>query len=202
MKFPILASLFVFILIIGHNVRKQRNSNVSAENNFWQEETRANSVRRVSLDDLNYITIPSDTLPVHLLQEDPAVAECVEFLGSLSGQRIVNLTGYSNTELKLKYGTANITLLSEYDQNYTLLVTTLQKWADLLYNAGYVEETLQILEFALSTGTDISKTYYMLADIYRSKGQQARIQELIEAAENLRSINRSVIVRTLVKSYQ
>lgn len=202
MKFPILASLFVFILIIGHNVRKQRNSNVSAENNFWQEEVRANSVRRVSLDDLNYITIPSDTLPVHLLQEDPAVAECVEFLGSLSGQRIVNLTGYSNTELKLKYGTANITLLSEYDQNYTLLVTTLQKWADLLYNAGYVEETLQILEFALSTGTDISKTYYMLADIYRSKGQQARIQELIEAAENLRSINRSVIVRTLVKSYQ
>ncbi|MBR6626767.1 MAG: hypothetical protein IKL04_02155 [Lachnospiraceae bacterium] len=202
MKFPILASLFVFILIIGHNVRKQRNSNVSAENNFWQEETRANSVRRVSLDDLNYITIPSDTLPVHLLQEDPAVAECVEFLGSLSGQRIVNLTGYSNTELKLKYGTANITLLSEYDQNYTLLVTTLQKWADLLYNAGYVEETLQILEFALSTGTDISKTYYMLADIYRSKGQQARIQELIEAAENLRSINRSVIVRTLAKSYQ
>ncbi len=202
MKFPILASLFVFILIIGHNVRKQRNSNVSAENNFWQEETRANSVRRVSLDDLNYITIPSDTLPVHLLQEDPAVAECVKFLGSLSGQRIVNLTGYSNTELKLKYGTANITLLSEYDQNYTLLVTTLQKWADLLYNAGYVEETLQILEFALSTGTDISKTYYMLADIYRSKGQQARIQDLIEAAENLRSINRSVIVRTLAKSYQ
>ncbi len=202
MKFPILASLFVFILVIGHSVRKQRNSNVSTENNFWQEEARANSVRRVSLDDLNYITIPLDTLPVHLLQEDPAVAECVEFLRSLSGQRIVNLTGYSNTELKLEYGTANITPLSEYDQNYTLLVTTLQKWADLLYNAGYVEETLQILEFALSTGTDISKTYYMLADIYRSKGQQERIQDLIESAENLRSLNRSVIVRTLAKSYQ
>lgn len=202
MKFPVLASLFVLILVIAHNVRKQRNSKNAAEKSFWQEEAEANDVRRKPLDHLQYIHIPVDTLPMELRVEDPLVSECLDIIQSLSAQKIVNLTGYSNTELKLEYGTANITILSEYDQNYTLLVTTLQKWAELLYNAGHITETLQILEFALSTGTDVSKTYYMLAEIYRARGEQEKIAGLIQKAENLRSINRSVIARTLAESYQ
>ena len=40
-------------------------------------------------------------------------------------------------DLKLEYGTANINDLSQYDQNYTLLVRTLQKWAEALAAADH-----------------------------------------------------------------
>lgn len=197
MKFYVLASLFIFVLVIFHNVRKSQNQMKTEEMNFWEKERKANEVRRKSLDGLDYIKIPLDRLPMHLMEEDPKVAECLRIINDLSLQPIVNLTGFSNTDLKLEYGTANITVLSEYDQNYTLLANTLQQWADLLYNKGYAEETRQILEFAVSTRTDVSRSYDTLSDIYVTNGEAFKISELVKTAETLNSLNRDVILRHL-----
>lgn len=197
MKFYVLASLIVFVMVIFHNVRKSGNQRSQEERSFWEKERMANEVRRKSLDNLDYIQIPLDTLPMHLMEEDPRVADCLRIINELSLQPIVNLTGFSNTDLKLEYGTANITVLSEYDQNYTLLAGTLQQWADLLYNKGYAAETRQILEFAVSTHTDVSRTYDMLSDIYVTSGESHKINDLIKVAETLNSLNREVILRHL-----
>lgn len=197
MKFYFLASLIVFILIISHNLRRSRRIQAEEESSFWERERMANQVRRKPLDCLDYIKIPLDTLPMNLMREDEHVAECLNLIDDLSTQPIVNLTGYSNTDLKLEYGTANITVLTEYDQNYTLLASTLQKWADLLYEAGHIEETRKILEFAVSTRTDVSHTYILLAEIYISQGIPEKIPELRSVAETLRSLNKGVILRHL-----
>ena len=125
------------------------------------------------------------------------MAECIDIIETLATQNIVNLTGWSNTDLKLEYGTANITPLSEYDQNFTLLVRTLQKWADALAEAGYKEEAAALMEFAVNAGTDISRTYYQLADYWLSQGQNTRIEQLIKNAEQLRSSNKEAIIRNL-----
>lgn len=197
MKFYVLASLIVFVLVIFHNVRKSGNQRSREERSFWEKERMANEVRRKSLDGLDYIQIPLDTLPMHLMEEDTKVAECLRIINELSLQPIVNLTGFSNTDLKLEYGTANITVLSEYDQNYTLLASTLQQWADLLYNKGYATETRQILEFAVSTHTDVSRSYDLLSDIYVTSEESHKINDLIKTAETLNSLNREVILRHL-----
>ena len=55
------------------------------------------------------------------LPDNERAEEYRSLLTSLSTQPVVNLTGFTNTDLKLEYGTANITCLTEYDQNYTLL---------------------------------------------------------------------------------
>lgn len=197
MKFYILASLIIFCLVIFHNVQKSKRQREHDEQDFWTRERQANSVRRKSLDDLPYVQIPLETLPMQVCGKDPQVADCLRIINELSLQPIVNLTGFSNTDLKLEYGTANITILTEYDQSYTLLVTTLQRWADLLYNAGYTDETRQILEFAVSTGTDVSRSYDMLADLYIAGGQSHRISDLYQNAQTLNSLNREVILRHL-----
>ena len=127
--------------------------------------------------------------------------ECINILESLTSRKVVNLTGFSNTDLKLEYGTANISDLTEYDQNYTVLIRTLQKWADILTEAGYVKESVALLEFAVSTGTDISRTYYMLADYYASRARYSEIDRLREVAKTLRSSNGEIIVRHLQESY-
>lgn len=197
MKLYILASLIIFIAVIMHNLRKSKRIRETDELSFWERERLANETRRKSLDDLDYIHIPLEELPMSVLTEDETVASCLETIQNLSLRPIVNLTGLSNTDLKLKYGTANITALIEYDQSYTLLASTLQQWAALLFQSGFAEETRQILEFAVSTRTDVSASYDLLAKIYLQNGETDKIPNLVKTAEELNSLNKDVILRHL-----
>ena len=197
MNIGFLASFITFCLIVTHNIKKQARNGRKQEKSFWARESEANSVRRKPLDGLPYIKIPLESFPTHLLNEDSTVMECIEIIEALTSRKIVNLTGWSNTDLKLEYGTANITELSEYDQNYTLLARTLQKWADILIETGHVKDAVVLMEFAVSTNTDVSRTYYQLADYLAFQGNTERIEQLIHTAEGLRSGNKNAIVRHL-----
>lgn len=197
----ILASLIIFCSLLSMKLKQTKKTDKETEQSFWNREHEANSVRRKPLDNLEYITIPMDRFPTGLLRENLEINDCIETLEVLSGQPIVNLTGYSNTDLKLEYGTANITVLMEYDQNYTTLVRTLQKWADLLLDNGFPGEAENLMEYAISTHTDISKTYYKLAELYAIRLEKESVLKLIETAETLRSSNKNIIVRTLQESY-
>ncbi len=197
MKLGFFASLIVFVLVIYHNIRRSRKVTEKDQKSFWKKEAMANNTRRMPLDNLEYITIPLDSLPLSIMSDDPVVSECIETLRILSEGKIVNFTGISNTDLKLKYGAPNINLLADYDQNFTSLVRTLHKWADILYHNGYEREARIILEFAISAKSDISKSYVLLANIYASNKESSKIAELIPIAEALNSSLRGSIVRTL-----
>lgn len=195
------ASSLIAVFVIAVNGKRQKKNQSQAEETFWDRERRANSTRKRSLDGLEYITIPLEKFPTHILQQDSVVAECISTLEDLTSRKIVNLTGFTNTDLKLEYGTANITPLSEYDQNYTILARTLQKWADVLLDTGYTKEAAVLMEFAVSTGTDVSKTYYELAEYYASQGEEKQIKRLKGLAGALHSSNREIILRHLSKEY-
>ena len=197
MNLVFLASFIALMIVISFTVKRQARDKKKADAEFWARENRANSVRNKPLDNLNYIKIPLESFPTHLLNDDPTVLECIDILQTLTSQKIVNLTGWSNTDLKLEYGTGNITVLSEYDQNYTVLVRTLQKWADALLDAGYKTEASVLMEFAVSTGTDVGRTYYQLADYWNAQGEWAQVDRLISSAENLRSSNKDTITKNL-----
>lgn len=197
MNFGFLASFITFSLLVYYNIRKQKRRGRRQEEEFWARESAANSVRRKPLDGLPYIKIPLESFPTHLQNDNTEVLECIDIMESLSDQKIVNLTGWTNTDLKLEYGTANITALSEYDQNYTLLVRTLQKWADLLIQAGYQEEATILMKFAVSTGTDVSRTYDQLGEYWAQKKEWGQIEQLLHRAQGLRSANRDAILRHL-----
>ena len=230
MKTLFLSSLISFCLLIFLLNKRHSKMEKSMKEAFWKREEEANHTRRKSLDNLPYITIPLEELPLacHITGDAAAVRntgdaatvrntgdaatvrntddaaanetiseECKEILRNLSTRKIVNLTGYTNTDLKLSYGTANITCLTEYDQNYTLLVSTLQKWAEVLYRGGAKKECRQVLEYAVSIGTDVSHTYFLLADLYDEEGESDLKYSLIEKASGLSSLSSKVIVRTL-----
>ncbi len=201
MNFPFLASLFVFLLVLGRVLKKNTRTMENEEQSFWQKERAANSVRKKPLDDLEYISIPLAQLPTDVHKEDSVVQECIEILSTLKDCKVVNLTGITNTDLKLTYGTANITALTEYDQNYTLLVTTLQKWANQLYALGDIASAETILEYAVGIRSDVTKTYLMLAEIYEKQGSSQRIQELVNAAEKLTTPSGKIILRKLQETY-
>ncbi|MCL2254331.1 MAG: hypothetical protein FWC09_07780 [Lachnospiraceae bacterium] len=160
-------------------------------------ESQANSTRRKSLDDLDYITIPFETLPFDVLSDDETIADYHTTVRSISEKPIVNLSCISNTELKLRYGAPNITILSRFDSAYTVLARTLQQWAVKLNEDGFVKEAMDVLEFAVSTKTDVSGTYFLLAEIYMNLGMSEKITSLIDTAESLNSSFSTGIVRRL-----
>lgn len=197
MKFPFFASFIVFCGWLSYEIHKHRNMENNSMEEFWKKEEEANNTRRKSLDGLSYITIPFESLPMDLLADDPVIREYHETLHALAEGPIVNLTGISNTDLKLTYGAPNIKLLSLYDQRYTTLVRTLQNLGEALYEHGYSKEARTVLEFAVSTHTDISATYRLLSVIYTKDGQSDKIKDLLPIAEALNSVLKNSIVRML-----
>lgn len=197
MNLAFLASFIALIIVISVSIKRQGKSHKQIEAEFWARENRANFVRNKPLDDLNYINIPLESFPTHVLNEDPVVLECIDIIVSLTSQKIVNLTGWSNTDLKLEYGTGNISILSEYDQNYTVLVRTLQKWADALIGAGHWDDAVTLMEFAVKTGTDVGRTYYRLADYWNTRGEWEQVNRLIHSAEQLHSAHKNTIIKNL-----
>jgi len=201
MKFPILASFLVFIIIVAIFNKKTTNIHKKRSEEYWQRERQSNFVRKKTLENLEYISIPFSSFPTDTATDDEIIASCLRDLESLRDEKIVNFTGYSNTDLKMEYGTANITVLSQYDQNYTLFVRALQSWGSRLYELGYKEEALTVLEYAIATRTDISGTYYLAASIYQEKNQPEKIKHLLFVADTLQSAMKGPIVRTLKESY-
>ena len=200
MNLAILASIVALSILIGVVRFKDRKTAGKQQSDFWAMERKANGTRRKSLEYLNYISIPLDQLPLTVMAEDEKVADYVRIIRELSTCKIVNFTSITNTELKLRYGAPNIDLLSSYDQNYTVLARTLQQWAQLLSDNGYLAEACQVLEFAISTGTDVSGTYKLLCQIYHLQNTPEKIGFLYPIAETLPESRRNAIVRILQES--
>ena len=118
-------------------------------------------------------------------------------LCKLADCRIINLTGISNTELRLTYGTANLDLLTAYDHNFTVLIRTLQKWGTLLASTGKKEDAVTVLSYAVSIGSDIAGTYATLGRLYKEQGELFKIEELKTSAEALTTLMKPSILRDL-----
>lgn len=197
MRFYFFASFIVFCIWLGYEIHKHRNMEAKNYEAFWDREHAANSTRRKSLDGLNYITIPVETFPFGLLPGNEQVIEYEQTTRDLAQEPVVNLTGFSNTDLKLEYGAPNIDLLSLYDQRYTTLVCTLQSWAELLYKEGFPEAARILLEFAISTHTDIYASYELLVRIYEENSEKDKIASLLPPAQEIRSLSKNRIIALL-----
>ncbi len=201
MNLGILASLIIFSLTLSILIKRQSSKQQKIDRDYWDRERRANLTSRKSLDNLKYINIPLERFATHLLSEDDNVREYIETLSDLTSQKIVNFTGFTNTDLKMAYGAGNLPFLSECDHNYTIMVRTLQKWANALIKAGFANEACAIMEFAVSTGTDITATYEALAEFYFDQKRYSDIDNLISMANNLKSANKKIIVKHLSDKY-
>ena len=197
MKYPVFASFIIFILLVRHNIRRNRRIEENTEKAFWDRERKANEVRRKPLDDLVYVKPDMSSFPTDVMADDPVVSECRDLIKELESSKIVNLTGYTNTDLKLKYGVANLKLLTEYDDRYTLLVQNIQKWADRLWENGYTKEAIPLLEEQVRIRADITSAYRKLAVYYRENNEPEKIENLKKTAETLNSSSKNVILRSL-----
>lgn len=197
MNLAILASVIILGFVLHFGISSANRKDENAMNAYFERERKANFTRKKSIDNLDYITIPDFLMNLDEPDADIRVQDAIRIVNSLHSEKVLNLTGYTNTDLKLEYGTANINLLSTYDQNYTELARALNTLGDYYYKTGNLELAQKILEFAISTNTDVSSSYILLANIYLANNQSDRIGNLIQTASNLRSAMSNYIVKSL-----
>ena len=193
---------------------------------FWERELLANSVRKKDIENLPYIRFDPSMIPLHPEISDVRIDEYISELSSLSGKRILNCTGKSNTDLKLEYGAPNITKLTEYDSNYTILVRSIARLAEkyLIHASKSLQnissdtsvegsapgteltraqseklraDAISLLEYGISVGTDVRLNYELLAQIYYDRGDMAAIAKLKESAREINSLSREPIIKML-----
>ncbi len=186
------------IFLIWFSLKKSQADKLEKKTSeaFWQQERRSNTTKKQDIDGLDYIQIPINTLP---FRDDctESVKRLQDQILSLSEKKILNLTGLTNTELKLQYGTANLPLLSEYDVNFMTLCRTLNQWGNLLYEDGFIKEAEAVLSYAVSIGSDIRPTFLLLGTLYKESSNTSALASLQEKASCLSSMMKDSILASL-----
>lgn len=194
--YVILGWTAIFIAVVSYKRFKANRENQNAEERFWQRERDANNTRKQDISQLDYVDFSGVTLPFAQF-EDTLLKECEQQVLNLKDKKVLNLTGISNTDLKMTYGAANLPLLTQYDQNFTLLVRTLNTWGKRLQELSHSQEAICVLAFAVSIGSDIKATWNLLAELYASNNDLSRIEDLKASAVKLNSLMKEPILSML-----
>lgn len=149
--FPFLAIFIVFCLLLAFYIRKNDTTQQKVQDEFWEKERMSNAVRKKDISKLDYITIPLDKIPVKL------ETSTEKAIFSLAEKPMLNFVGMSNTDLKLAYGTANLDILMEYENNFLEYVALLPDYATELADAGEIEAACTLLEAAVNANADSRK---------------------------------------------
>ncbi len=185
MNFPIpvfFVSLVAFTIFLAIKRNKQTQNQNNANISFLERERLADNTRKKDISNLDYLQFSVKQLPLAKI-DDAQLSSLEAALSDLAEQKIINLSAYSNTELKLMYGPANLTALSEYDDNYHRLATTLLAYADRLEEIGYTDTAVAVLEYAMELHIQLGQIYLRLAELYLKQ----------HTPENIHSIEKTLL---------
>lgn len=188
---PFLTIFIVFCIVLTYYIKKSDGAQQKVMDEFWEKERQSNAVRKKDISNLNYITIPFDKIPVKLNTDTE------EKLIVLSKKPMLNLTGISNTDLKLAYGTANLEILSEYDLNFTNMVSLLPEYVNELLESGQKQDARMLLEFAIECNADSRKLYQQLAAIYVEANEPDQLVWLSQHAESLPEFTKQAVIKDI-----
>ena len=185
----------IFCLVSFFRKRHDRFQEETDER-FWERESEANLVRRKDISGLSYINIPFEDFSIGVFS-DEKLSEAEQRLSTFAGKKILNLTGLTNTDLKMQYGPANLPTLMEYDQNFTEMLLALTDYSNCLIELNHMDKAVPVLEFCIRVGSDVSSHYTILGNYYKSGGQTAKLKDLRDKVSALNSLTKSSILQKL-----
>jgi hypothetical protein len=203
MAFPSFFIIFVIsIFVFQHHLRKNNKIENKAKNEFWQKERKSLVVRKKEFSKEDYIvpditnltlSIPKDMVPGDELQ----LKQLVKKIKDLSTHDMMNFSDLSNTELRLRFGTANQSIITNNEYTYNNFLKALASYANLMNDYNLAEESMIALEQCISLGSDFSEHFSHLGQLYINKHMQTELNSLKETANNLISLNKKGILEKL-----
>lgn len=188
----------ILILLIRYKNKKHSRQNKESINDFLRRDLEANTTRKKDISGLPYLTADCGRLPVTSCPDpDGEINAVLQTLQALDGTKMLNLSGTSNTDLKLAYGAANFPELSECDARFTSFTRNLYQLGFLLKEAGEEESAIQVLRYALELHTDIGATYRLLGGIFAARHDTAALEDLNKQASSLPELTRGPVCQYL-----
>lgn len=203
MTFPILFVWFLIgIFIFRHHLRKNSKTEDAAHEAFWKKEASSLVVRKRDLDPKDYI---KTSLSSNLLMDQdffdriqaPELYRQQKYLYDLSQKPMVNFQNLDNADVRLQFGTATITIIEAYENNYIQYIKTLHTLAQGLLAVDQEDLARQYLEEGIAVGTDIKGNYTLLATIYKKHQQQDPITNLYNIAKDLKTLTKTQLLKEL-----
>ncbi len=199
---PVIFICFI-VFILWFRVKSKQADKLSnnPKEEFLKREQEANFTRKKDISNLNYFAVPEGVLPF-LETDDEEEARLQGNVKNIMSRKMINLSGMTNTDIKLEYGHANLDILSEYDQNFSMFLASLDRWGGYLYTKGDTYRSMQVLEYAIANESDITSTFTTLAKVYVDVNKPEKIQSLIDKAVNSDFFMKDTIVSKLVRIVQ
>ncbi len=194
--------LLIAIFVFRYKMKKSSKTREEATRAFWQKEEASLVVRKKALDEADYVhpSLSEADLKPPSYYDETGLSQLKRqdsYLRELIQQPMVNFAHVTNTDLRLKYGTAMLTSIEQYEETYNAYVTTLYRMAEKLLEAGEGNYAAKLLEEGIQLGTDNRKHYLLLAKYYLSNNRIEKIEGLIDQAQALESLTKEALLKAL-----
>ena len=162
----------IFVLWMFYEQRKSQNKDKEASDAFWERERMANQTRKKDISHLPILHVEESELPL-ITTENESVLYYIDHIRKIIKSPMLDLSEYSNTDLKLAYGVGNFKVL--------LALTNL---ARACTEAGLYSEAEQTFLLAFHYGSQKMTDYTSLADVYLHLEEPEKISALIRNVED------------------
>lgn len=186
----------VFAAWLSARQHKIQNQEDKTSEDFWERERRANATRKKDISQLPLLKVQDTEIP-DISSDDEAISLYIGLLRENIKQPMIDLSSYSNTDLKLAYGVGNFKTLSDYDENYHGFLQNLENLALAYRKKELYEPAAQSYELALACGSVRAADFTDLAQMYKTLGETEKIKALIAQTEAGSHPHKSSIVAEL-----
>lgn len=196
--------VLIFIAWRFYEQKKSERIEKKASDEFWAREEEANHTRKKDISSLPLLQAEQIQIPM-TNSDDESVLYYIDQLREIIKSPMIDLSEYSNTDLKLAYGVANFKTLSEYDENYHSFLLSLTNLGRSYTRAGLFQEAKQCFELALHYGSKKASDYTDLANVYLKLNTPELISTLIQNLEEGCHPRKDSIIdslRQILVSYQ
>lgn len=201
---PILIlALFVILMIRLSNRKGNEKMQYTAE--MLKENDEANNARARNVEDELLFSIIMEDLPLREYTKEeqeglnPAYMWQNKVIQAASKKMLHFDSPKTNVELKQMFGRANLEFVARYEENFVNFIHAMRHWAEALLAEDKKDDAQKVLEIAVESGSEVSQTYNLLADIYAEANKGGKLKTLKELAENRSLPGKAIVLNHIEK---
>ncbi|MCI5882954.1 MAG: hypothetical protein MRZ84_02840 [Eubacterium sp.] len=178
LRFPSLFVCFlIFIAWMHYKKRKATKQQEKESKEFWQREEEANHTRKKDISHLPLFTPDSSRIPWEYTQNE-TIRHYLDKLRRCMDKPMMDLSEYTNTDLKLAYGIGNFQTLSEYDETYQTFIQNLSALANAYFEVGDLTRAREVSRLCIDYDPINRVAYLTLANTYKKEGNSHGLADL------------------------
>ncbi len=177
----ILIWTIIAILLFRHHLNKSEKSISEKRKEYYDKLSASTVTRKKEIESSAFLHLELEDDFLKSLNVD---RKKVDDILSYKEKELLDFSKIENTDLMLKYGTANITRIQLAEENADVLRNKLYSLAKSLFEKGDFENVIIVVKELLRLRDDRSKTYMLLFDSYKELDYTKEIKELILEVEN------------------